>query len=141
MLSFEFILPGRPVSNQTKDKTRLKAWQANVSQVAAHLWDQEQDCPYEDYVRVQLTYYFEAPSGKEDNVPDSDNVVKPIREALTGIVYLYDYQVTDVISRRRNLNGSFRVKGISPILAEGFIQGVEFVHVKIESAPDPTDLS
>ena len=90
---------------------------------------------------MKLTYYFEAPSGKEDNVPDSDNVVKPIREALVDIVYHSDYQVTDVVSRRRNLNGSFRVKGMSPILAEGFIQGVEFVHVRIEIAPDPADLS
>ncbi len=89
---------------------------------------------------MKLTYYFEAPNGKEDSVPDSDNIVKPMREALAGVVYNYDYQVTDVVSRRRNLNGSFRVKGISPVLAAGFIQGVEFVHIRIEIAPDPSDL-
>jgi Holliday junction resolvase RusA-like endonuclease len=139
VLPFEFILPGRPVSYQTKDKTRLKAWQKTVRQVATCLW--ESDRPCEGCVRIKLTYYFEAPSGKEDSVPDSDNIVRPIREALVGVVYPYDHRVTDVISRRRNLNGSFRVKGMSPILAEGFIQGVEFVHVRIEDAPDPADLS
>ena len=139
MLPFEFILPGRPVSNQTKDKTRLKAWQSKVRHVASQMW--EGDSPYGASVRMKLTYYFEAPSGKEDTVPDSDNIVKPIRVALVGIVYDYDYQVTDVISRRRNLSGSFRVKGMSPVLAEGFIQGVEFVHIRLDTAPDPASLN
>lgn len=109
-----------------------------VRRLATRAWADE---PCEDFVRITLTYYFDAPSGREDSVPDSDNIVKPVRAALGGIVYGHDYQVTDVISRRRNLNSSFRIKGMSPTLAAGFIQGVEFVHVKIENAPDPADLS
>ena len=112
---------------------------ALVQKAAASTW--EGDRPYDDYVRLKLTYYFEAPSGKEDSVPDSDNIIKPVRSALTGVIFEYDYLASDVISRRKNLNGSFRVRGMSPILAEGFIQGVEFVHVRIEVAPDPADLS
>lgn len=110
-----------------------------VRKVASRTW--ERDRPHDDFVRIKLTYYFEAPRGKEDSVPDSDNIIKPVRAALTGIIYEHDYLVTDVISRRKNLNGSFRVKGMSPILAEGFIQGIEFVHVRIEDAPDPADLN
>lgn len=110
-----------------------------VRKVASRTW--ERDRPYDDYVRIKLTYYFDAPSGKEDSVPDSDNIIKPIRAALEGVIYEHDYLATDVVSRRKNLNGSFRIRGMSPILAEGFIQGVEFVHVKIEVAPDPADLS
>lgn len=139
MVFFEFILPGRPVSNQAKDKSRIKNWKAKVCQAATEHW--KHDGPYEDHVRMKLTYYFEAPDGKEDSIPDSDNIIKPVREALIGVVYHYDHQVTDVISRRRNLNGSFRVKGMSSILAGGFIQGVEFVHIIVEEAPDPSDLS
>ncbi|MEO0988483.1 MAG: RusA family crossover junction endodeoxyribonuclease [Cyanobacteria bacterium J06639_14] len=140
MLPFEFTLPGRPLSNQTKDKTRLKAWQAKVHHVAAGMWGSDRPCDESVRMKLKLTYYFETLNGKEDNVPDSDNIVKPIREALVGIVYDHDYQVTDVISRRRNLNGSFRIKGMSPVLADAFIQGVEFVHVRIEVAPDPAEL-
>lgn len=139
MFLFEFIVTGRPVSHQAKDKTRLKAWQTKVRKAAASGW--EQDTPHPDFVRIKLTYYFEAPNGKEDSVPDSDNIIKPIRAALAGLVYTEDYQVSDVVSRRRNLNGSFRVKGMSPVLAEGFIQGLEFIHVKLEEAPDPSDLN
>ena len=109
-----------------------------VRKVARVAW--QSDRPYDDYVRIKLTYYFDAPSGKEDSVPDSDNIIKPIRAALEGVIYGYAYLATDVVSRRKNLNGSFRVRGMSPVLAEGFIQGVEFVHVRIEVAPDPADL-
>jgi len=112
---------------------------ATVQQVASQRW--ERDRPYDDYVRLKLTYYFDAPSGKEDSVPDSDNIIKPVRAALVGVIFEHDYLASDVISRRKNLNGSFRVRGMSPILAAGFIQGVEFVHVRIEDAPDPADLS
>ena len=138
VLPCEFILPGRPVSNQTKDKSKLQAWVKRVRQVASQSW--ESDRPCDEFVRMRLTYYFETRSGNEDSVPDSDNIIKPVRTALVSVVYQHDYQVTDVISRRKNLNGSFRVKGMSPLLAEGFIQGVEFVHVRIEHAPDPADL-
>jgi crossover junction endodeoxyribonuclease RusA len=139
VLPFEFILPGRPISWQTKDKSKLQAWMATVQQVASQSW--ESDRPYDDYVRLKLTYYFDAPGGKEDSVPDSDNIIKPVRAALVGVIFEHDYLASDVISRRKNLNGSFRVRGMSPILAAGFIQGVEFVHVRIENAPDPADLS
>jgi Holliday junction resolvase RusA-like endonuclease len=139
VLPFEFILPGRPISWQTKDKSKLQAWMAMVQKVASQSW--ESDRPYDDYVRLKLTYYFDAPGGKEDSVPDSDNIIKPVRAALVGVIFEHDYLASDVISRRKNLNGSFRVRGMSPILAAGFIQGVEFVHVRIENAPDPADLS
>jgi Golgi nucleoside diphosphatase len=51
-----------------------------------------------------------------------------------------DYQITDFVSRRRSLNGSFRIKGMSLVLAEGFCKGEEFLHVRIEVAPDPQEL-
>lgn len=138
-LPCEFILTGRPVSNQTKDKQRLQKWRAKVRQAAAAAWSGDRPLPND--VRLRLTHYYETANGREDGIPDSDNIVKPIREALRGVIYDHDHQVTDVVSRRRHLNGSFRVKGISRVLAEGFVKGVEFVHVRIEVAPDPASLS
>jgi hypothetical protein len=32
------------------------------------------------------------------------------------------------------------VRGMSPVLAEGFVQGDEFLHIRIEEAPDHTEL-
>lgn len=82
-----------------------------------------------------------SPYGFEEGVPDSDNIVKPIRDALNGVIYVDDYQITDFISRRRRLDSWFRVKGMSPAIAEGFCSGAEFLHGKIESAPGPSELN
>jgi Holliday junction resolvase RusA-like endonuclease len=137
VLPFEFIVTGKPVSHQTKDKKRLQGWKALVHDAAAACWNAP---PLGEHVRVVITHYYDAEPGNEHDVPDSDNIVKPVRDALNGLIYVDDYQVTDFVSRRRNLNGSFRVKGMSVILAEGFCSGKEFLHIRVEAAPDPTDL-
>jgi Holliday junction resolvase RusA-like endonuclease len=138
VLPFEFIVTGKPVSHQAKDRKRVQAWKLEVRAAAEHCW--KPGHPIGDSVRVIITHYYDAVPGYEDTVPDSDNIVKPVRDALNGLIYVDDYQITDFVSRRRNLNSSFRVKGMSPVLAEGFCKGEEFLHVRIEGAPDPEAL-
>ena len=41
---------------------------------------------------------------------DIDNLPKPISDALKGLVYLDDEQVTDIVCRKRNLNRELRVE-------------------------------
>ncbi|HIK55226.1 MAG TPA: RusA family crossover junction endodeoxyribonuclease [Synechococcales cyanobacterium M55_K2018_004] len=137
MLPIEFVIIGKPVSHQTKDKKRLQAWKEKVRKVAQSFWANRP--PLGESLKVVITHYYDALD--ESGVPDSDNIVKPIRDAFNGVLYVDDYQITDFVSRRRNLNGSFRVKGMSPALAEGFCKGEEFLHVRIEIAPDPLDLN
>ncbi len=43
---------------------------------------------------------------------------------------------TDVLVRKRDLSGKFRVENITPILAEGFARGNEFLHIVVTDAPD-----
>ena len=72
---------------------------------------------------------------------DVDNIVKPIQDALSGLVYLDDKQVTDVLSRKRSLNGDFVLGEVSPLLAEGFGRGAEFLHILVLRAPNPAVLT
>jgi len=139
VLPFEFIVIGKPISHQTKDRKRLQAWREAVRSAAKARWTA--NAPVGDLLRVVITHYYDVNSGDESGVPDSDNIVKPMRDALNGVIYVDDYQISDFLSRRRNLNGSFRVKGMSLVLAEGFVRGEEFLHVLIEPAPDPVDLT
>jgi crossover junction endodeoxyribonuclease RusA len=67
---------------------------------------------------------------------DNDNLVKPIQDALNALVYADDGLITDTSLRKTDLNGRFQVRGMSPILAEGFCSGEEFLHIRIEAAPD-----
>jgi len=138
MLPFEFVVIGKPISHQAKERKRVQAWKDQVRSVAGSYW--KGNVPLGDFIQVAITHYYDIVGGDESAVPDSDNIVKPIRDALNGLIYVDDYQITDFISRRRNLNVSFRVKGISPALAEGFSKGQEFLHIRIEPAPDPGDL-
>lgn len=138
MLPIEFVVIGKPVSYQTKERKRLQAWKEKVREAAETVWQSKTSIG--GPIKVAITHYYDAVYGDESAVPDSDNIVKPIRDALNGLIYVDDYQITDFISRRRNLNGSFRVKGISPTLAEGFSRGEEFLHIKIDVAPDLENL-
>lgn len=67
-------------------------------------------------------------------------MVKPIQDALNGLVYEDDRQITDIIVRKTDLNGRFRVRGMPLVLAEGFSRGREFLYVRVELAPDHEEL-
>ena len=72
----------------------------------------------------------------EEGVLDVDNVPKPMLDAMNGLVYIDDNQVTDLVCRKRNLNGDLRVVNPSSVLAEGFGRSNEFLYVVVEDAPD-----
>lgn len=72
---------------------------------------------------------------------DIDNLPKPILDALKGLVYLDDEQITDVVCRKRNLHGDFRLENPSSVLAEGFGRGNEFLYILVENAPDQEVIS
>src|SRR5262245_60159252 len=66
---------------------------------------------------------------------DIDNIPKPITDALKGLVYLDDEQVTDVLCRKRNLIGHLRLENPSGVLAEGLSRGSQFLDIAVEEAP------
>jgi crossover junction endodeoxyribonuclease RusA len=67
---------------------------------------------------------------------DLDNLPKPILDALKGLVYLDDDQVTDIVCRKRNRNSDLRLENPSSVLGEGFRRGNEFLYIVVEEAPD-----
>lgn len=135
MLPFEFTVDGPPVSHQTRNTVRLRAWQQAVRIAAARRWPTG-TLPVTERLRFTVTYYHDGVSVRIDN----DNLVKPIQDALNGLIYVDDRQITDIHVRKTDLNGSFRVRGMSPVLAEGFCRGNEFLYVRVELAPDHEEL-
>jgi crossover junction endodeoxyribonuclease RusA len=129
LTTFEFIVIGRPVSQQTRRRERVRAWQATVRQEAEKYWPSDQQ-PATGAVMLKVTYFYDAVA------IDADNIVKPIQDAIIGLAYLDDDQITDVYVRKRNLSGNFRIENITPILAEGLTQGNEFLHIVVTDAPD-----
>ena len=129
VMIFEFIIDGPPVSQQARRQQKLKAWKATVKQEADKYWTPQQQTR-SGFVMLKVTYFY-------DSVDmDVDNIVKPIQDAIKGLAYIDDNQITDLLVRKRNLSGNFRVENITPTLAEGFARGNEFLHIVITDAPD-----
>jgi crossover junction endodeoxyribonuclease RusA len=135
MLPFEFIIPGPPLSYQTRNRGRLSAWEATVRKAAAQRWPAGKP-PATGRLQITVVYYHEAVTVDLDN----DNMLKPIQDALNGLVYQDDNQITDTRVRKASLDGSFKVRRMSAVLAEGFIKGNEFLYIKVEEAPNHTEL-
>lgn len=132
-LPVDFVVLGVPVSHQTQNKRRLRGWRLKVEAQATATMSGA--TPTIDDVEVTIVYYHGS-----DDPPDVDNIIKPIQDALCGTVIQDDAQVQDVRSARRSLDGVFRVNGMSRALANGFVAGRDFIHVRISAAPAQEDL-
>ncbi len=125
---FDFFIPKRPVSLQTRKTANLQAWKQYVRDEAAKTWTGQifsgQD------LQLTLIYLYNS-----DPV-DTDNIIKPIQDALIGLVYDDDLLITDVDAHRRSLSGTFDLT-LSPILlVQGITLGIECVYVRVsESKP------
>jgi crossover junction endodeoxyribonuclease RusA len=124
MIPFDFVIEGPPVSQQTKNRARLQAWKQAVRLAAQNYWNAADPASADELTIVVTNFYQTA-------APDVDNIVKPIQDALKGLVYADDNQITDCHTRKRKIDGAFKVKGLSRALADGFVNYKDFIHVKV----------
>jgi Holliday junction resolvase RusA-like endonuclease len=129
MLPFEFTVPGPPVSHQSQNKTKLAAWRIMVRAAAAVRWGTT--APLDRTLQITVSYYHEGVAVRIDN----DNMVKPIQDALNGLVYSDDRLITDTIVRKTSIDGLFRIRGYPLVLLEALANGDEFLHIVIDEAP------
>jgi len=127
MLPFEFIIEGPPVSQQTRNRQRLQSWKADVANAARRQLAANTAITQLE-VKVVITYYYDGAT------PDVDNIIKPIQDALIGVIYIDDRQVVETRSRKRSINNSYKIRGVSAVLLSGFAAGNDFLHIKIVQA-------
>lgn len=122
MDTVEFVVEGRPKTARSASGA-LAAWKRKVRAAAEALGV----TPTSEADLFLYIVFF------HDGVAriDSDNIVKPIADALEGIVYHSDNQVRDQESRKRDINGSYPIRGVSPILVLALCKGGEFVYVRV----------
>lgn len=77
---------------------------------------------------VVITYYFKRGSLDVDNMP------KPILDALNGLVYADDSQVTDLVCRKRDRNRDLQFENPSPVLLESLEKSDQFLHITVANA-------
>ena len=134
-MRFEFFIRGTPLSHQMRNRERLRAWQEAVRDAAVRFWPLGQ-APFAGRLQLTVVYSHDGPEVRMDN----DNLLKPIQDALNGLIYTDDRQIVDTSVRKTDLNGSFQVRGMSRVLAEGFCLGEEFLHVQITDPPAHREL-
>ena len=79
---------------------------------------------------VTLTYVY-------DEIPlDVDNIPKPILDAMQGLVFSDDEQITDLLCRKGDLNADLQILRFSPFLNEALAKSTPFVHIFVDHAPD-----
>ena len=79
-------------------------------------------------VRLQIVYFYSQLS------VDIDNIIKPIQDALKGIVYDDDDRVADVRAVRRDLAGGYQLLNPSSELLVALATGTDFVWITVEPA-------
>lgn len=122
---FDFLIPKRPLSLQTKKRANLQAWKRYVRAEAAKTW--QGHLVLEEDIQLTLVYLF-----VQDPV-DIDNIIKPIQDALVGLIYQNDLLVTDIEAHRRSLTGAFDLTQFPDALIDGILQGEECVYVRIST--------
>ncbi len=150
MILVEFTVSGRPATLYSESVPRRK-WMRRVNEKAMTVWGDRS--PTSEQVMVTILYFSDNTIRGLGRL-DADNYVKPILDAMIhsqnkpGVekphqhpgIYEDDSQVQDVISRIRSIFGNYRVSLESTVLVEGLVSGLEFVYVRVETAPDPEDI-
>ena len=117
----EFIMAGPPLSQQAKLNRRR--WQARVREAARQQWGEAR--PVSGAVAVTITYFF------REEALDVDNIPRPILNALEKLVYANDVQVSDLLCRKRRLEGVL-TRNPSEILQEWLENAEPFTHILVE---------
>ena len=129
MLPFEFVVDGPPVSQQARRRARVRRWTEEVRRSAAQDWPVG-EFPEMGPIMLTIIYFY-------DTVEiDVDNILKPILDALKGLLYMDDNQITDILCRKRNFNSNLRIENPSSMLVDRFSRGKEFLYIVVEQAPD-----
>lgn len=78
-----------------------------------------------DGFSIVITNYY------SEMAPDVDNIIKPILDALQGVIYDDDSQVLQVTSRKVPLTEDLNVEGTSPALQQALAEHGDVVHIVV----------
>lgn len=133
MALFELLLFERPLSIRVSERARYRAWKELIRVEARRRWTGE---PIRGPRRgssaggLRLTLVFLS----REALIDVDNIIKPIQDALTGVVYVDDRVVTDVDSHRRFVNDLFDIERAPPLLVPAMITQRECIYIRVAQA-------
>lgn len=130
MQPFEFLIPKRPVSLQTRRRENLQDWKNFVREEAQKAWNINLPPVSSSPLRFSIVYLCDS------SLADIDNIIKPIQDALVGLVFEDDFLISDVDSHRRFLAEPIDITDLPPLLRGAVEMGRECVYVRVSDAED-----
>jgi len=126
-LPWDCTVSGVPASLQGSARKRTD-WQQRVSTAAAQRWP-AQEPPLNQPLALLVAFLH---SGQPVDV---DNMLKPTLDGLTGVCYVDDAQLEQVIGVRWDLSRTLRLGRLSPILVTAVVtavsDGAPFVYLRL----------
>jgi crossover junction endodeoxyribonuclease RusA len=131
-MHLEFVIIGVPISNQSPGPN-LQNWRAAVVAAARSGWS----LPIlaVNLKAVIINFYL----GNRPSL-DVDNMSKPILDAMEGVVYDNDRQITQAEITHVSIGSAFVFVGASKIIVASVQAGNQFVYVRIDDPVDPFPL-
>ena len=120
---YTLVIPGRAYSAQASKTSRAR-YQAEIRRIAA----QHISTPLrQDNLYIKVDYFY-----LPEHKVEGDNLLKPIRDALKGIAYVDDGQITDSRAFEHNRASSVTIEPPIPgNFDDLFLKHEEFVIVTI----------
>lgn len=127
MRRLEFIIPNRPLSLQAADRPNYQAYKDWVKTLVSMIWERAPIDAGEVNVSMVFLCNPRAPI-------DVDNIIKPIQDAMNGVVCDDDALVTDTDSHRRYQGDAIDITDCPRALIEMLVTGEEGVYVRVRNA-------
>ena len=105
----------------------MREWIREVQSTAKQGWDAEP--PVSGAVAVTITYFY-----RSSDPLDVDNIPKPILDALKGLVYADDSQVSDLLCRKRDRNENLLIRNPSANLLASLRDAEPVLHIAMTRA-------
>jgi crossover junction endodeoxyribonuclease RusA len=118
------------LAHQTKDKASLNNWKGIIRAEATKHWAGKPLLTG----KLKCTI-FNFHEGKDASL-DDDNMVKPIRDAMNGLVYVDDSQISYSETIHICIDAPIKIRTASAVLLAAYGKGDEFLYVRIDGAPD-----
>jgi len=125
----EFDLQGTPVSAQSKSARHRESWKSAVAEAARQVVSESCDPCYLELKPLAVTIYvFPAAS----MAADIDNVVKPILDAMKGVVYVDDRWIERLIVQKFEPNTAREFRSPSERLAAVLASEPPLLYIRVD---------
>jgi len=124
-IRYSFAVIGLPVSTQSSSRSK-RQYQTVVAKAATK--SVVSTIRGSERIKIEIDWFSEG----FQNKPDVDNIIKPIQDALKGIVFADDNQVESIVARRHDTLGVIRFMREPLCLVEPLMSGHrEYVFVRV----------